>query len=105
MPSNGLGFRRFLPEALRLTEVAALKSEEPATPPRPFLTADRPTRDGGTPTHSPSAKRPEDLARSQERTVKPLTVTRARRAPAYVWLSQESRNARSTAVDFYNLKF
>jgi hypothetical protein len=29
----------------------------------------------------------------------------ARRAPNYVWLSEKSREARSTAIDFYNLKF
>ena len=106
MREGGLGFRRFLPESLRLNELAGLKSEEPApTPPRPTAETDGPARHGGPPTHTHRSKR-TDFGRSEKKTAKPRTVTRRwKRTPAYIWRSKKSQHTRSEAADFAQTTF
>jgi hypothetical protein len=101
VPRGGLGFRRFLPEGLRLTELAAPATAEDPPPPRGEMLAaiDRAPA-APVPPASPAPNAAQKIPKAQKGADPIGTFRRgARRAPNYIWRSQASRDARTSWAD------
>jgi hypothetical protein len=104
---ESFGFRRFLGGGARLTDLAEVVEKtdhvvEPS-PPVARCSADNAGRVvTPPPTRAPKPLAPQKLPEMKKGDG---SFSRTGRQPSYIWLSEKSREARSTAIDFYTHKF